>query len=382
MLNIFIQFLLLGLVSFGGPAAHIGYFRKTFVDKLQWVKPEEYGSYVALSQFLPGPGSSQVGFAIGYHRGGIGGAIAAFVGFTLPSFLLLYFIAVTSQAWLEQSLFVGLIHGLKLLAVIVVADAILTMYRQFCLSWQSKIILLASTVVSLSFTGSITQIVLLLVAALVGATVLQQAPSAEPVAKGRLNIMALASFVLLVLGSLLLLTGSGLGRIFADFYQAGTLVFGGGHVVLPLLESSVSEAMSAERFLTGYALAQAVPGPMFTLAAFLGAELNPSSPFLGALVATLAIFLPGLLLLLGILNRWRSLSQQPRINGALIAINACVVGFLVAAFYSPVATSALLNWLDVVLVIGGFIWLQKFKPNILLLVLAAASVGMLLSYVG
>ncbi|WP_394201156.1 chromate efflux transporter [Shewanella waksmanii] len=375
MLKIFTQFLLLGLVSFGGPAAHIGYFRKTFVEKLKWVEPHEYGSYVALSQFLPGPGSSQVGFAIGYHKGGILGAIAAFIGFTLPSFLLLYVIAISSQAWLEQSLFIGMIHGLKLLAVIVVADAILTMYRQFCLTWQSKVILLVSSVLSIAFSQSLMQIALLVVAALIGATVLKQAPQTTPSPKGKVNMAALIAFLGLVLLSVYGLSSQGLTRTFADFFQAGSLVFGGGHVVLPLLESSVSGSMSAERFLTGYALAQAVPGPMFTLAAFLGAELHPQSALMGALVATIALFLPGLLLLLVILNRWRSLSQQPRVNGALIAINACVVGFLIAAFYSPVATSALLSWLDYLLVIAGFVWLQKFKPNIVLLVLAAALAG-------
>lgn len=384
MWQIFVRFLSLGLVSFGGPAAHIGYFRQAFVSDLKWLDDKHYASLVALSQFMPGPGSSQVGFAIGYHKGGLLGGIAAFIGFTLPSFILLFVLAVTSAQWLESSLFQGAIHGLKLLAVVVVADAVWIMFNQFCRAHVAKLLMLLSCTVLIVYASLLSQVLLLVVAAATGVKYL--APAKPELAHSvddschtiSLGYGWLVLFIGLLAASLAMIAfDSQLGQLFGQFYQAGSLVFGGGHVVLPLLETIVGDAMSGDRFLTGYALAQAVPGPMFALAAFLGAELWTQSPLLGALVATLAIFLPGFILMLVALKTWSSLSARPNIAGALAGVNACVVGFLISVLYMPVFTSAVIEPLDMALVIAGFGCLKLFKPNILFLVVGFASVGIL-----
>ncbi|QFU21420.1 chromate efflux transporter [Shewanella eurypsychrophilus] len=384
MWQIFVRFLSLGLVSFGGPAAHIGYFRQAFVSDLKWLDDKHYASLVALSQLMPGPGSSQVGFAIGYHKGGLLGGVAAFIGFTLPSFILLFVLAVTSAQWLDSSLFQGAIHGFKLLAVVVVADAVWIMFNQFCRAHVAKLLMLVSCTVLIVYASLLSQVLLLVVAAATGVKYLAPAKaeldysvddSSQDISLG---YGWLALFIGLFAASLAMIAfDSQLGHLFGQFYQAGSLVFGGGHVVLPLLETIVGDAMSGDRFLTGYALAQAVPGPMFALAAFLGAELWTQSPLLGALVATLAIFLPGFILMLVALKTWSSLSARPNISGALAGINACVVGFLISALYMPVFTSAVIAPLDMALVIAGFGGLKLFKPNILFLVLSFVSAGIL-----
>ncbi|NRB23881.1 chromate efflux transporter [Shewanella sp.] len=385
MWHIFVRFLSLGLVSFGGPAAHIGYFRQTFVGDLQWLDDKHYASLVALSQFMPGPGSSQVGFAIGYHRGGLLGGLAAFVGFTLPSFCLLFLLAVTSAQWLDNGVFLGAIYGLKLLAVVVVADAVWIMFNQFCRKRLAKILMLTSSVLLILHGSLLSQMLILLVAALVGVKYLSPIDASDVFSEAeaetkpiRLGYVWLAVFAILFIASLALIKmDAHLGQVFGQFFQAGSLVFGGGHVVLPLLETLVGDAMTSDRFITGYALAQAVPGPMFALAAFLGAELWSQSPLVGALVATIAIFLPGFLLMLVALKTWAALSARPKVVGALAGINACVVGFLVAALYMPVFTSAVKVPLDMALVLLGFGCLKLFKPNILFLVVIFASAGVL-----
>jgi len=391
MWQIFFRFLSLGLVSFGGPAAHIGYFRQTFVIELRWLDEKAYGGLVALSHFLPGPGSSQVGFAIGYLRGGLLGGIAAFLGFTLPSFILLFLLAVTSAQWMDYPLTKGIIHSLKLLAVVVVADAVWLMFNQFCQCKVSRVLMVLSGTIVLLQAAVLLQFVLLIIAALVGIVTLsgksQQIDriDREPV---KLNYFWLGIFTLLMSGSILLLsaqvdihsTGNiqqGLVYLFSQFYQVGSMVFGGGHVVLPLLEASLGDGINSDHFLTGYALAQAVPGPMFTLAAFLGAELWGAQPLVGALVATLAIFLPGFLLMLVALRSWQGLSQRPRIIGAITGVNACVVGFLLVALYKPVFIGAVIEPTDMALVILGFGLFKIFKPHILLLVLLFIFIGVI-----
>ncbi|MGS0689836.1 chromate efflux transporter [Shewanella sp. 0m-4] len=392
MFQIFLRFFSLGLVSFGGPAAHIGYFRQTFVQELKWLDDKHYGSLVALSQFMPGPGSSQVGFAIGYHRGGLLGAISAFLGFTLPSFILLFLLAVTSSQWLDYSFTQGIIHGLKLLAVVVVADAIWIMFKQFCQRKQAKLLMVLSCVIILLQPSMLVQFGLLIVAAMVGRYYLS-AEDDEPKATAqqpiKLNFFWLSIFSGLLIASLVVIglskqAGiSNLTELFSQFYQVGSMVFGGGHVVLPLLQSSVGDAMSNDQFLTGYALAQAVPGPMFALAAFLGAEIWVQQPLMGALVATLAIFLPGFLLMLVALKSWHALSARPQVVGAVAGVNACVVGFLLAALYNPIFISAVLSPLDMALVVLGFGLFKIFKPNIFILVtgfgVAGALVGAFMS---
>ena len=392
MFQIFLRFFSLGLVSFGGPAAHIGYFRQTFVQDLQWLDDKHYGSLVALSQFMPGPGSSQVGFAIGYHRGGLLGGIAAFLGFTLPSFILLFLLAVTSSQWLDYSFTQGIIHGLKLLAVVVVADAIWIMFKQFCQRKQAKLLMVMSCVIILLQPSMLMQFGLLVTAALVGRFALsgERVEPADGAAQTvKLNFFYLSLFVGLLLASLAMIalsksTGiTSLTELFSQFYQVGSMVFGGGHVVLPLLQQSVGDAVSGDQFLTGYALAQAVPGPMFALAAFFGAEIWVQQPLVGAIIATLAIFLPGFLLMLVALQSWHVISAKPQITGAVAGVNACVVGFLLAALYNPIFTSAVLSPLDMALVVLGFGLFKVFKPNIFLLVAGFGVTGALIgAFVG
>lgn len=353
MLTIFRTFFALGWVSFGGPAAHIGYFRHTFVEKLRWVSEQEYAQFVALSQFLPGPGSSQVGFAIGYHRGGLAGAWAAFLGFTLPSVLIMLLLAGLSSHLLDTPLFEQVIHGLKLLAIIVVADACLTMYRNFCQQRLTAGLCVLTAVAITLAPGLITQFAALLIAAFVGQARLAPQPSSSPEAF-RPSWLALLLFVSLLLGLPLLAASSPLVELFGHFFQAGSLVFGGGHVVLPLLQNALGDSLSTDQFLTGYAAAQAVPGPMFTLATYLGYVLTPDMPVVGALIATLAVFLPGFLLLLGVLKNWSALAQRPKVAGAMQGVNACVVGLLLAALYQPVWSSTVHAPLDWAALLVGF----------------------------
>ena len=377
--QVFIQFLWLGCISFGGPAAHIGYFQRTFVQRLGWLTQAEFARLLALCQLLPGPASSQLGFAIGRHRAGLGGALSAFVGFTLPSFLLLLAAAIGigqlgSNLWLDAAL-----HGLKLLALIVVADAVLTMSRQFCATGMTQGIMVVTAAALWWQPGLLTQLLMLAGAALICArsqrgagsrpasTELPAAAASQP------HWPTLLLFGILFIG--LPLLGSPLGQLVADFYRAGSLVFGGGHVVLPLLQESVGHTLNEQQFLTGYSLAQLVPGPMFTLATYLGAQLQPEMPLLGALSATLALFAPGFLLLWAVGPCWQQWLARPRLAGAVTGINAAVVGLLLAALYQPVWQSAVLAPTDLALAAIGFYLLRVLKlpvPAIAALLVMAA----------
>ncbi|EOX3410829.1 chromate efflux transporter [Vibrio cholerae] len=376
MLTIFRTFFALGWVSFGGPAAHIGYFRHTFVEKLRWVSEQEYAQFVALSQFLPGPGSSQVGFAIGYHRGGLAGAWAAFLGFTLPSVLIMLLLAGLSSHLLDTPLFEQVIHGLKLLAIIVVADACLTMYRNFCQQRLTAGLCVLTAVAITLAPGLITQFAVLLIAAFVGQARLAPQPSSSPDAF-RPSWLSLLLFVSLLLGLPLLAASSPLVELFGHFFQAGSLVFGGGHVVLPLLQNALGDSLSTDQFLTGYAAAQAVPGPMFTLATYLGYVLTPEMPVVGALIATLAVFLPGFLLLLGVLKNWSALAQRPKVAGAMQGVNACVVGLLLAALYQPVWSSTVHAPLDWAALLVGFFLFKVLRLPLIGMVGSALLFGVL-----
>ena len=379
MLQIFLRFFTLGLMSFGGPAAHIGYFRHTFVNELGWLDDKRYASLVALSQFIPGPGSSQVGFAIGYHRGGLAGALAAFIGFTLPSFVLMYLLAVTTAAWLANHYVQGMIYGLKLMAVVVVADAVLAMFTQLCQRQSARLLMLVSAAAMLMAPFMWTQMALLLVAATVGIyTLSAMQDDVTPLAPIRLNYVYLLLFLVLLIGSFFTVQLGPETSIFGEFYRVGSLVFGGGHVVLPLLETAVGDTLSGDRFLTGYAFAQAVPGPMFTFASFLGAEMLLDSPLKGAAIATAAIFLPGFLLMLVALKSWHAIAARPKIAGAIAGVNACVVGLLAAALYQPVFSQAVFSAKDMALVLLGFGVLKLFRPSMLLLVVGFSLSGMLL----
>ncbi|MFM4805848.1 chromate efflux transporter [Aeromonas bivalvium] len=371
MIPVFLQFLWLGCTSFGGPAAHIGYFQRTFVTRLGWLSQGEFAQLLALCQLLPGPASSQLGFAIGRHRAGLGGALAAFVGFTLPSFLLLLLAALglerlTANLWLDAAL-----HGLKLLALVVVADAVLTMARQFCRDSLSLGIMVATAAALWWQPGLFTQLLMMLAGALICARQAMASTAPVPPWQGP-HWPTLILFALLFLG-LPLLASSEPGRLLADFYRAGSLVFGGGHVVLPLLEESAGQTLGANQFLTGYSLAQLVPGPMFTLASYLGALLLPQQALLGSMLATLALFLPGFLLLWALGPCWQSLLARPRLAGAVAGINAAVVGLLLTALYQPIWQSAVLTPRDLALAAIGFYLLRIIKLPVL--VLAALLMG-------
>ncbi len=379
MWQIFVQFFTLGWVSFGGPAAHIGYFRHTFVEKRQWMSEQQYGQIVALSQFLPGPGSSQVGFAIGYQRGGLIGAILAFIGFTLPSVLLMLTLAMFSRHWLDSALYAQLIHGLKLLAVVVVADAAWGMYQNFCRTRLTISLCLFSAALLLFISGLWAQIIVIGGAAILGIFKLSPASSSLDSAPFRPTWWPLFIFAGLLIILSLFATYIPYVTIFEPFFHAGSLVFGGGHVVMPLLQNVLTEQIDTDIFLTGYAAAQAVPGPMFTLATYLGYHLQPDAPIIGALIATMAIFLPGFLLLLGVLKHWQTLASVPKVSGALAGVNAAVVGLLIAALYQPVFVSAVFNNGDLALVILGLWLLKVVKLPIIALVTFFLASSLLLS---
>ncbi len=379
LVAIFRQFFLLGCMSFGGPAAHLGYFKRHFVDTLNWLSDTRYAQLISLSQALPGPGSSQVGFAIGVERAGVIGGITAFIAFTLPSFLIMLLLAVSAHQF--DAVYFAIIAGLKLFAVVIVADATLTMAKSFCTSAALKLIAVMSTLALLLFPLLGTQIAILVSAAAIGAIwpLLQLNTQTEPKAdtKSAFRWLPLGLFVLLLAISFIPL-GDDLA-LFAPFYQAGAMVFGGGHVVLPVLQAGVP-ALSNDQFLSAYASAQAIPGPMFTIATYLGAQLTSEQPLIGAIAATLLIFTPGFLLMLAFQKSWLNLASKPRFASSIAALNAAVVGFLAAALYSPIWTSAVHNIWQVALVIAAFAWLRMKKPPIWWLLALFISVGLVQHY--
>ncbi|MBL7249988.1 chromate efflux transporter [Alcanivorax marinus] len=380
MWTVFREFLWLGCVSFGGPAAHVGYFHRRFVTGLGWLDNDTFARLLALTQFLPGPASSQLGFAIGRHRAGLPGALVAFVGFTLPSFLLMLALALYATH-LPETVLGGLVQGLKWLAAVVVADAVLNMAGKFCRDRLTLALAVFTAAALWLWPGIATQLVALLVAALIAQTRHQDRQgdpaSATAAAPRRWPLLAFA----LIWALLWLLPDDGLARLAGDFYSAGALVFGGGHVVLPLLQGLVGERLPGDAFLTGYAAAQAVPGPMFSLAAYLGALLAPGAPWIGALTATLAIFLPGFLLVLGLGDAWQRLANRPALAGAVTGINAAVVGLLLAAFYDPVLRSAVHGGLDLVMVGVGFLLVRWGRVPLVWLVVGMAVLGLVVEWV-
>ena len=372
--DIFRQFLVLGLISFGGPAAHVGYFHRRFVEELQWLDEAEFARLLALTQFLPGPASSQLGFAIGRVRGGVSGAVAAFVAFTLPSFLLMALLGIYATSlpdWLQG----GAITGLKWLAVIVVADAVWNMGQRFCARGLTRTIAVLVAMLLVLWPALAGQMLALLVAAAIGWRWLRPDQATPLTGKRVWRRWPLVAFALFAIVALL-----PSGRVLSlwnDFFAAGSLVFGGGHVVLPLLQELVGPEMSPDQFLAGYAAAQAVPGPMFSLASYLGAVLLPASPWWGALIATLAIFLPGFLLVLGLMEGWQWLSSRPALAGAVAGINAAVVGLLLAALYQPVFISAVHDLWDLLIVMAGFVVLRSKTVPLWGMVLGMAALGVL-----
>ena len=365
-LTIFWKFLLLGCTSFGGPAAHIGYFRKEFVERLGWASETEYAQWVALSQIMPGPGSSQVGFALGYHRGGIVGAIAAFIGFTLPSVVLMCVFATLGSQFSEYSAFIGILGALKLMAVVVILDAIWGMGSSFCQSYRTRLIAILSMLFMLLWPLGLGSLLLIILAGVAGALWLGETQGKAFTGRmsAKVAYLALGLFSILFIVTALI-HGSGWLALAAELFQAGSLVFGGGHVVLPLMSEQLADLVSTTNLLTGYAAAQAVPGPMFTLASYLGAVSAPEGQMLAwALLATLAIFLPGLLLMLVGQHFWQGLSHYSRLQGAVAAINAAVVGLLIATLLFPILPSSVGSVWQALIVVVAFVWLRWQKPAI------------------
>jgi len=364
--EVFRVFLKLGLTSFGGPIAHLGYFRDELVIRRKWIDEAGYADLVALCQFLPGPASSQVGFALGLMRAGPLGALAAWAAFTLPSAVLLVLFAFGASAF-EGPVGAGLIHGLKVVAVAVVAQAVWGMARSLAPDRERASIALAAVLIVVLMAGSVGQVAAILIGGLAGLWLCRAAPG-PAVGHLTFRVSKSAGTVSLVLFPLLLLllpfaAGTGQGvALFDSFYRAGSLVFGGGHVVLPLLQAEVvtSGAVSNDAFLSGYGAAQAVPGPLFTFAAYLGAVMEPNG-VIGAIIALVAIFLPGFLLLIGALPFWDVFRSRPIAQAAMRGANAAVVGILGAALYDPVWTSAILTPYDFALCLTGFILLTVWK---------------------
>lgn len=368
--EVFAAFLRLGLSSFGGPIAHLGYFRREFVERRRWLDDRSYAQLLAVCQFLPGPASSQMGYAIGLMRAGWRGALAAFVGFTLPSALLLFAFAALSPH-LDPALANTLVHGLKLVAVAVVAQGVLAMARQLAPDLP-RLLLAGLTAALVLWSGSTSmQLGAIALGALLGPWLCRRlipAPApAFPLRYGaRGGALAFAVFALGLAATWLAPSGAPtLSALAAGFYRTGALVFGGGHVVLPLLERVTVDTgwIGSEAFLAGYGAAQAVPGPMFSLAALLGAQVPTGAPAaLAATVALLAIFLPGFLLLSATLPVWSRVAGSARAARALAGVNAAVVGLLAAALYDPVWTSGIGSWRDVAIAAVAFAllaWLRR-----------------------
>lgn len=344
----------LGLTSFGGPTAHLAYFRNEYIQKRKWLTDEDYADLVALCQFLPGPASSQVGIGIGVLRAGISGGIVSFLGFTLPSVMALILFALFFQQFDLGG--AGWIHSLKIVAVAIVAHAILSMAQQLTPDLKRKMIALFALAVTLLSSAAFTQVGVILISAIIGLFIFKhstqhEADRATFAISRTFAVLCLTLFfgLLVLLPILREITSSQTIALFDSFYRSGAFVFGGGHVVLPLLEREFVAAgfVSAETFLAGYGATQAVPGPLFTFAAYLGAIM---AGWKGGLLATIAIFLPAFLLIFGTLPFWDTLRQNRKIKGALLGVNAAVVGILIAAFYQPIWTSTILNAHDFVFV--------------------------------
>ncbi len=381
-------FLRLGLTCFGGPIAHIGYFREEFVVRRKWLDEQAYVDLVALCQFLPGPASSQVGFSIGLMRAGYGGALAAWTGFTLPSAIALVLFAYGAGA-LHGAVGSGLLHGLKLVAVAIVAQAVWGMARTLCPDRERASIAVIAALIILFSTSSVAQIIAILFGGLAG---LWLCRDAQPVAPGHMpmpvsrtaGFAALAAFFVLLAGLPILRSlGSAQGvALFDAFYRSGALVFGGGHVVLPLLREAfvTSGWVSDDSFLAGYGAAQAVPGPLFTFAAYLGTVVNVSPHGVpGAALGLLGIFLPGILILLGTLPFWDAFRRRAGAQAAMRGVNAAVVGLLGAALYNPVWTTTVKTPGDFGVALVGFVLLTVWRAPPLVIVVVSALGGIALA---
>ncbi|MDR6284304.1 chromate transporter [Methylopila jiangsuensis] len=384
------MFLKLGLTSFGGPIAHLGYFRDELVVRRRWIDDAGYADIVALCQFLPGPASSQVGFALGMMRAGALGAFAAWAAFTLPSAALMVAIAYGAEAF-SGPLGSAVAHGLKLVAVAIVAQAVLGMARSL-LPDRTTATIAVVAIAAIVFGGPWGQLAAIAIGAVVG-LMLRDEAAAAPIGSspsfgiGRgLGIACAIAFVVLMFGLPLLRasTDAHSMALFDSFYRSGALVFGGGHVVLPLLQAETVPPgwIDASTFLTGYGAAQAMPGPLFTFAAFLGAAMGPEpNGVVGATIALVAVFLPGLLVLVAALPFWGAIRERPTARAALRGANAAVVGVLAAALYDPVWISAVLSPRDFLIAAAGFAALVAWRaaPWTVVVGIVAATVSLSLA---
>lgn len=391
-LEVLLAFLKLGVTSFGGPIAHIGYFREEFVARRRWLDEPAYADLVALCQFLPGPASSQVGWSIGVIRAGYWGGPAAWAGFTLPSAIALLLFAYGAGS-LAGPMGDGLLHGLKLVAVAIVAQAVWGMARALTPDPKRASIAVVAALIVLLRTGSSAQIAAILCGGLAGiwlcrtaATPAAKSPAQAIVPVSRtVGLVALTLFFLLLAGLPLLrnLDPSSGVALFEAFYRSGALVFGGGHVVLPLLREAFVPPgwVSDDTFLAGYGAAQAVPGPLFTFAAYLGAIVRPSPHGLaGAVLGLIAIFLPGVLILMGTLPFWDAFRRRARAQAIMRGVNAAVVGLLAAALFNPVWTSSVKAPADFGLVLVGFVLLTVWRTPPLVVVIISALGGVALAW--
>ncbi|WP_112182655.1 MULTISPECIES: chromate efflux transporter [Paraliobacillus] len=373
----------LGLTSFGGPIAHLGYFHDTYVKKEKWLNDKSYADLVALCQFLPGPASSQVGMGIGIIRGGMLGGIVSFIGFTLPSVIaLILFVYFLNAFSIAES---GAIQGLKIVAVAVVAHAILNMGKKLTPTLTHKLIALLALLTTLLWQTTLSQVVVILLAAFAGLFLFSNEIEEDrtlitvAISKKVAGICLVLFIGLLgVLPLLREVIGTNWIAMFDSFYRSGALVFGGGHVVLPLLEREFvpNGFLTEQQFLTGYGAAQAVPGPLFTFAAYIGAI---KSGWLGGLIATVAIFLPSFLLIFGALPFWDQLRNHTKMKAAFISVNAAVVGILIAAFYQPIWRTAIITPIDFAFAAVLFSMLVYWKFPAWLIVLIGAFGGFLLN---
>lgn len=389
--EVFLAFLKLGLTSFGGPIAHLGYFRDELVLRRKWIDEKGYADLVALSQFLPGPASSQVGFAMGLLRAGPLGALVAFLAFTLPSVLVLVAFAYGAAAF-GGPVGGGILTGLKIVAVAIVAQAVWGMAKTLCPDRERATIALVAVLVVIGVGGSLGQIGAIGMGALAGLFFCRSQGGAVsghvsfPISRTA-GAACLALFAILLIGLPFIVAAipsQGLA-VFDSFYRAGSLVFGGGHVVLPLLEAEVVRSgwVGHDQFLAGYGAAQAVPGPLFTFAAYLGTVLGPepNGPA-GATIALAAIFLPGFLLLVGALPFWDSFRARPDAHALMRGANAAVVGILGAALYDPVFTSAIVDPQSFALALVCFVLLMAWKAPPWLVVIVAAGGGVVVGLAG
>jgi chromate transporter len=381
-------FLRLGLSCFGGPIAHLGYFHDEFVARRKWLDEKTYVDLVALSQFLPGPASSKVGIAIGLSRAGYLGALAAWTGFTLPSAIALVLFGY-GVASFGSALHSGWVHGLMVAAVAVVAQAVLMMMRSLAPDRARATLAVVAAVIVMVLPTTVAQIGAILLGAIIGLVLFRTAPPADhvslphPVSRG-VAIAAIVVFFAILLGLPFVAASvpSHAVQLFEAFYRAGSLVFGGGHVVLPLLQASVVPPgwVSNDTFLAGYGAAQAVPGPLFTFSAYLGTVMGPSpNGWVGAILCLFAMFLPAFLLVIGPLPFWDDLRRRSWAQGALRGVNAAVVGVLLSALYDPVWTSGITNAGDFALGVAGFLLLFMWRTPPWLVVVFCAVGGEALS---